>query len=54
MKKDSIQKLMDEIENYKQAIQDAQDALDAAERELEETIEYEYEKEHVPQLTIMK
>ena len=36
-----IQELMVEVENYRQAIQDAQDALDAAERELDEALEME-------------
>ena len=54
MEKNEIQKLMEEIEIYKQAIQDAQDALDAAERELDEVLDYEYEKENGPQLTIVE
>ena len=40
-----IQKLMQEVEIYKQAIQDAKDALASAEMELDETLEAEYEKQ---------
>ena len=54
MEKNEIQKLMREVETYKQAIQDAQDALDAAEKELDEILAYEYEQENSPKLTIVE
>ena len=38
-----IQELFDEVELYKQAIQDAKDALASAEQELDETLSAEYE-----------
>ena len=38
-----IQELMNEVEIYKQAIQDAKDALASAEMELDETLDAEYE-----------
>ena len=45
MKKDSrIQELFDEVELYRQAIRDAQDALDSAETELDEELDAEYNK----------
>ena len=37
-----IQELMQEVETYKQAIQDAKDALASAEMELDETLEMEF------------
>lgn len=37
-----IQELMKEIEIYKQAIQDAKDALASAEMELDETLDEEF------------
>ena len=40
-----IQQLMDEVEVYKQAIQDAKDALASAEMELDETLDAEFSKE---------
>ena len=40
----NIQKLMEEVETYKQAIQDAKDALASAEQELDETLEAEYNR----------
>ena len=49
-----IRKLMEEVEIYKQAIQDAQDALDSAEKELDEVLAYEYEKESKPQMNIVE
>jgi len=45
MEANKIQKLMKEVEIYKQAIQDAKDALDSAEMELDETLEDEFRKE---------
>ena len=42
-----IQKLMKEVELYKQAIQDARDALASAEMELDETLEAEYKKARI-------
>ena len=36
-----IEKLTREIDNYKEAIQEAQDALAAAEQELDEELEYQ-------------
>lgn len=41
---DKIQKLMDEVEIFKQAIQDAKDALASAEMELDAELETEFEK----------
>ena len=38
-----IQKLMVEVDTYKQAIQDAKDALASAEQELDEVLAMEYE-----------
>ena len=49
-----IQKLLDEVEIYKQAIQDAHNALDEAERELGEVLSPEKEQENTPRLTVMK
>lgn len=40
-----IQELMNEVEIYKQAIQDAKDALASAEMELDETLEAEFENQ---------
>lgn len=40
-----IQDLMNEVELYKQAIQDAKDALASAEMELDETLEAEFENQ---------
>ena len=37
-----IQKLMTEVDTYKQAIQDAKDALASAEQELDEVLAMEY------------
>ena len=45
MEANKIQKLMKEVEIYKQAIQDAKDALDSAEMELDETLDEEFRKE---------
>jgi len=42
--KSKIQELMDEVEIYKQAIQDAKDALASAEMGLDETLEAEFEE----------
>lgn len=42
METNKIQKLMDEVEVYKQAIQDAKDALASAEMELDETLDAEF------------
>ena len=39
-----IQKLMEEIEVYKQAIQNAKDALASAEMELDETLDAAYKE----------
>ena len=49
-----IQKLLDEVDIYKQAIQDAHNALDEAERELGEVLSPEPELESTPRLTVMK
>ena len=49
-----IQKLLDEVEIYKQAIQDAHNALDEADRELGEVLSPEHEQENNPRLTAMK
>ena len=40
-----IQGLMKEVEIYKQAIRDAKDALEAAEMELDETLDEEFNKQ---------
>lgn len=40
--KTKIQQLMSEVETYKQAIQDAKDALASAEMELDETLDTEF------------
>lgn len=42
MENNKIQELMSEVEIYKQAIQDAKDALASAEMELDETLDEEY------------
>lgn len=42
---EEIAKLMVEVETYRQAIQDAKDALESAEQELDEVLQTEYEKE---------
>lgn len=41
-----IQELMQDVEVYKQAIRDAQDALESAEMELDEMLDAEFGKEH--------
>lgn len=41
--KNQIQELCDEIERYREAIRDAQGALDSAERELDELLSMTYE-----------
>ena len=40
-----IAELFKEVEGYKQAIQDAKDALASAEQELDETLDAEFEKQ---------
>lgn len=40
-----IQDLFNEVELYKQAIQDAKDALASAEQELDETLDVEFENQ---------
>jgi len=42
METSKIEKLMQEVEIYKQAIQDAKDALASAEMELDETLDAEF------------
>lgn len=42
METNKIQDLMNEVEIYKQAIQDAKDALASAEMELDETLDMEF------------
>lgn len=42
METTKIQELFNEVEIYKQAIQDAKDALASAEQELDETLDAEY------------
>ena len=42
MDTNKIQELMNEVETYKQAIQDAKDALASAEMELDETLDAEF------------
>ena len=42
METNKIEKLMQEVEIYKQAIQDAKDALASAEMELGETLDAEF------------
>ena len=44
MENTKIQELINEVETYKQAIQDAKDALASAEMELDETLEEEFNK----------
>lgn len=44
MENSNIQKLMEEVETYKQAIQDAKDALASAEMELDDALENEFHK----------
>lgn len=39
-----IQELFEEVELYKQAIQDAKDALASAEQELDETLDAEFDQ----------
>ena len=43
MENNRIQELFNEVELYKQAIQDAKDALASAEQELDETLEEAFE-----------
>ena len=45
MEENYIKKLFDEVELYKQAIQDAKDALASAEQELDETLAAQYKEE---------
>ena len=42
MENNKIRELMSEVETYRQAIQDAKDALASAEMELDETLEEEF------------
>lgn len=42
MEKSKIQQLFEEVELYKQAVQDAKDALASAEQELDETLDAEF------------
>lgn len=44
METNKIQTLMNEVEVYKQAIQDAKDALASAEQELDETLDLEFNR----------
>ena len=44
MKVSKIEELMQEVEIYRQAIQDAKDALASAEMELDEELESEFSK----------
>lgn len=44
METNKIQELFNEVEIYKQAIQDAKDALASAEQELDETLDAEYDQ----------
>ena len=45
MEENYIKKLFDEVELYKQAIQDAKDALASAEQELDETLAAQFKEE---------
>ena len=45
METSKIQELLNEVATYKQAIQDAKDALASAEMELDETLEAEYDNQ---------
>ena len=45
MEANKIQELMNEVEIYKQAIEDARDALASAETELDETLDNEFRRE---------
>ena len=49
-----IEKLMKEVETYRQAIEDAKDALASAEMELDEVLDDEYEKANGPKLTVIQ
>lgn len=42
MDKSKVEKLMHEVEIYRQAIHDAKDALASAEMELDEELDYEF------------
>ncbi len=44
METSKIKELMNEVEIYKQAIQDAKDALASAEQELDETLDEEFKQ----------
>lgn len=44
MENNKIQELLNEVELYKQAIQDAKDALASAEQELDETLDAEFDQ----------
>lgn len=47
MTKQKIEELMQEVESYKQAIQEAKDALAAAETELDEMLEDEFSRQSI-------
>ena len=42
MNKSKVKELMEEVETYRQAIQDAKDALASAEMELDDELDYEF------------
>ena len=48
MEKNEIQRLMDDVETYKQAIQDARDARASAGQELDEELDARYHNEFDP------
>ena len=45
MNNEKIEQIERDIETYRQAIQDAKDALEAAEQELDEVLEMEFEEQ---------
>ena len=45
-----IQELFNEVEIYRQAIQDARDALASAEQELDEELDFRYRNEFEPRV----
>lgn len=54
MEKNMIQQLMEDIEIYEQTLQNLQDLLETAEKELDEILASKYEQENRPKLTIVK
>ena len=50
MTKTKIEELMPEVETYKQAIQDAKDALVSAEMELDESLDASYNDQMIQEV----